>query len=226
MKWRCGLRRQRRSWQGPRTKAYRQRTLRRRNAARGVDGKQGTPSYFADRPLARSEAIWHSSAASPVRDGAVSIDVGEHHLLLLDFVKPPDEYVLREFTEATVQGSCQVVATAPGTPTGLNQTTVGEAVEYIAGLVFTDLKKLGRTSGRDMAFNANFVQDQEVLERKYSTTSPGFGDETCEFVAAHRCYSRGRALREVPSADTAACPSRRLLTGRTFRHWWPPRLEP
>ena len=50
MNWRCGMRRQRRSWQGPPTKAYRECTLRRRNTARGVAGKQGTPSYFADRP--------------------------------------------------------------------------------------------------------------------------------------------------------------------------------
>ena len=51
------MRRQRRSSQGPPTKAYRERTLRRRNAARGVAGKQDMPSYFADRPLEQASAV-------------------------------------------------------------------------------------------------------------------------------------------------------------------------
>ena len=58
VKWRRDMRRKRRSSQGPPTKAYRQRTSRRRNAARGVDGKQSTPACFADRPLAVSPLVW------------------------------------------------------------------------------------------------------------------------------------------------------------------------
>ena len=63
---RCGMRRQRRSWQGPPTKAYRERTSRRRNAATGRRWQAGHSKLFCRQTTwsVCETAVWHAPAAA------------------------------------------------------------------------------------------------------------------------------------------------------------------